>query len=554
METSDFLTILTIGVAVWTVIPKKEKRFYLLFFTDFEIRFLLFGLVFIHFLMGFDWIEENWIGSLEKLRISGGLSPEIWAYSFSLIIISYPVLKVTYGYFPKSNNLDIIKYYEFLLNEGEVDLLTEYLQKYHLSYIHSFLVAKSKIKEKDAFDMILKRRTESDVEHDKLLNDKKMSISAAVYYQILKKENFIRSGASKYPFVFAKVISGMKSRREADRHFVYTYLEELLKTLNYSFINELRSLNDGQDSIKERLEHLDLPIMSALFSHKESSIQNHPWMPVGEVVIKSLKYDQGQIDFLKREFDSDLEDEIWNYPIQAGIVFFDFMVRESIYNNWGDNMWMFYFRSFIPILIKISPVEDYSLDRSETPKFAHFFIKEIFVRMIAWLELAEKLGEASLEMSQENQNASKSIIRDPDSFEQISDSNDEDLELHLNIIDTVRCLGQCFHSMFQASEDQIPRRLKLALLERVVQIYCEYSMNTANPACIEVVRSLAMFFMNPKGVDIGIPEITNQYKSLLEEVWDKFDKVPFQFGGHDWVLNGFENDILIPLGILDKME
>lgn len=554
METSDFLTILTIGVAVWTVIPKKEKRFYHLFFNALEIRFLLFGLVFLHFLMGFDWIEDNWIAILEKFRVSGGLSPEIWAYFFALIIISYPVLKVTYGYFPKSNKLDIIKYYEFLLNEGEVDLLMEYLQKYHLSYIHSFLVAKSKIKEKDTFDMILKRRTESDVECDKLLNDKKMNISAAVYYHILKKENFIRSSASKYPFVFAKVISGMESRRVSDRHFVYTYLEELLKTLNYSFINELRSLNDGQDSIKERLEHLDLPIMSALFSHRDSSIQNHPWMPVGEVVIKSLKYDQGQIDFLIREFDSDLKDEIWNYPIQAGIVFFDYMVRESIYNNWGDHMWMFYFRSFIPILIKISPVEDYSLNRTETPKFAHFFIKEIFVRMIAWLELAEKLGEVGLETAQENQNVSKSIVGDPDSSEQISDSSDEDSEVHLNIIDTVRCLGQCFHSIFQASEDQIPRRLKLTLLERIVQIYCEYSMKKANPACIEVVSTLAMFFKNPKGVNFGKPEVTNQYKSLLNEVWNEFDKVPFEFDGHYWVLDGFENDILIPLGILNKKE
>lgn len=552
MGTSDFLTILTIGVAVWTVIPKKERRFYLLFFTALEIRFLLLGLVFLHFLMGFDWIEDNWIASLEKFRVSGGLSPEIWAYFLALIIISYPVLKVTYGYFPKSNKLEIIKYYEYLLNEREIDLLMEYLQKYHLNHIYSFLLEKSKIKEKDSLDIMLRRRTESDFELEKLLGFKKMNIAAAVYSQILKKENFIRSGASKYPFVFAKVISGMKTRKVADRYFVYTCLEELLKSLNNSFVDELKKLDGAQDSIKERLEGLDLPIMSALFTNRDSAIQNHPWMPVGEVVIKSLKYNQGQVDFLRRDFDSDLEDEVWKYPIQAGIVFFDYMVRESIYCNWGYHMWMFYFRSFIPILIKISPEEDYSLNRSETPKFAHFFIKEIFVRMIAWLKLAKKLGDGILETSQENENTTKPRVGDPDSSKQKSDSSDKAFEVHFNIIDTVKCLGQCFHSIFQASEDQIPRRLKLNLLERIVQIYCEYSLNTANPACIEVVSTLAMFFKNPKGVDSGIPEITDQYKSLLEDVWDEFDKVPFQYDRHDWVLNRFETDVLIPLGILNQ--
>lgn len=552
MEISDFLTILTIGVAVWTVIPKKEKRFYLLFFTSLEFWFFLFGLVFLHFLIGFDWIEKNWIQELKMFRVSGGITPNIWAYFFALILISYPFIKVTYGSFPKSNKKDIIKYYLFLMNEGEIDLLMEYIKRYHLIYIYSYLERKSKIKEEDPINRILMRRTSSDDENDVLMENKMINIASSVYYQILKNENFIRSSASKYPLVFAKVISGMESRRVADRYFVYSYLQELFKTLNNSLLDELKNLDNGEDSIKERLEGVDLPIMSAFFTHKDSAIQNHPWMPVGEIVIKSLKFDQSQIDFLSREFDSDLEDEVWHYPIHAGIVFFDFMVRESIYNNWGDHMWMYYFRTFIPILIKIPPAEDYSLNRSETPKFAHFFIKEIFIRMIAWLELAEKIGERILENTRENQDPSTSILGSSSSSGQNVDEAEEEVEIYFNIIDTVRCLGQCFHPLIQASEDQMPRKMKLILLERIVQLYCEYSLNKTNSACIEVVECLSKFFLNPKGEDSGLPEITHQYKSLLDEVWDDLDKVPFQYHGHVWVLEKFEEDVLIPLGIIEN--
>ncbi|MEB2774609.1 hypothetical protein SYJ56_04785 [Algoriphagus sp. D3-2-R+10] len=554
MGASDFLTILTIGVAVWTVIPKKEKRFYLLFFSNLELGSLVFGILFLHFLMEFNWIEANWIPSLNFFRLPGGIPANKWAYFLALILIVYPFWKVFYGYFPKSNKDELIEYYQFLLNEKEFDLLIECIQKYHLEFIYSYLKYCSKIREISNMEIVLKRNSASDDEYSRLIDNKKIGIGALVYDQILKRGSLISDTSSKYPYVFSKVISGMESRKVADKDFVYNYLEVLLKSLNHELIEELKRLDDSFDSINERLENTELPIMSALFAFKDAAIQNHPWMPIGEVVIKSLKYDITQIDFLKRDHDYDIEEETWNYPIRSGVVFFDYMVRESIYNNWGYHMWMFYFRSFIPLLIHVSPEENYPENGGETPKFSHFFIKEIFNRMFGWIELEIELGEPNEGVSEVDESLQVFTLSEKENAESLEGTNTavDDEVSDFNIIDTIRCLGQCFQAIFKASEDQIPRKLKLNLLERMVQFYCDYSLNETNPACYEAVRVLGQFFLNPKGVDFGSPEITNEYRSLLDEVWDEFDKEPFSYHGHGWILKKFENEILIPLGIFNQ--
>ncbi|WP_140160491.1 hypothetical protein [Algoriphagus antarcticus] len=504
--------------------------------------------------MGFDWIEDNWLPSLDFFRIPGGLPANKWAYLIALILIVYPFLKVFYGYFPKSNKDELIEYYQFLLNEKEFDLLIECIQDYHLEYIYSYLKGYSKIREKSNMDIVLKRSTASDEEYSRLIYNKKVGIGALVYNQILKKGSLIRDTSSKYPIVFSKVISGMESRKVADKDFVYNYLEVLIKSLNPELIEELKRLDDSLDSIKERLENIELPIMSALFTYKDSAIQNHPWMPVGEYVIKSLKYDKLQIDFLKRDHDDDLEEETWSYPIRSGVVFFDYMVRESIYNNWGYHMWMFYFRSFIPLLLDVSPKENYPEIGGETPKFSHFFIKDIFHRMFGWIELDIELGEPSEDASGVDESSQHFPLSEHKNSESLggTDPGGVDQVREFNINHTIRCLGQCFYSIFQASEDQIPRKLKLNLLERMVQFYCDYSLNDTNPACLEAVRVLNQFFLNPKEVDSETLLITPEYCSLLEDVWDSFDKDPFTFHGHNSVLEKFEQEVLIPLGIIEN--
>ena len=132
MKPSDFLTILTIVVAVWTVIPKKEKNFILLFFSKVELWSLLAGVAYVHFLMSFDWLTDNWFPWLSFFTVENGIPAETWAYIVALLLLVVPVVTVWFGYFSRHKKQSLIRHYNSLLKQDEIDLLSGYILKYHI--------------------------------------------------------------------------------------------------------------------------------------------------------------------------------------------------------------------------------------------------------------------------------------------------------------------------------------------------------------------------------------------------------------------------------------
>ena len=95
MQTSDFLTILGLALAVWAIIPRRERRFILLFFSRFEIGLFITSLLIIHYLMSFDWLVKNWFPCLTIFTVDTGIPSNTWAYMIALTIISYPIINPT---------------------------------------------------------------------------------------------------------------------------------------------------------------------------------------------------------------------------------------------------------------------------------------------------------------------------------------------------------------------------------------------------------------------------------------------------------------------------
>ncbi len=513
MQTSDFLTILGLALAVGAIIPSKERRFILLFFSRFELGILIASLFLIHYLMSFDWLMANWFPCLSIFTIDKGLPSSTWAYILSLTIIFYPIIKVSFGYFSPSRLKNTISLYETYLKENEIDLLVNYISKYHVDDIKKYLQGISHLPQKESIDIILRRKTDKDKAYEKLVKPHRVLFASWVYGHIIQNENFVRKSANKYPELFATAFSGMETKESSNEDLVKLFIECLFENKNQLFIQELKIMNGRNSSVLEMNENYDIPILFSLFAHTKASADNYVWYPVGEGAVKSLKHDTEQKEFLIRKYDHDLESELWSQKIYIAIVYFNYMVRETIYRNSEWHMWLFYFRHFTDLLIEIIPTpNDYDGD-SEYPSFAHKMIYEQFSIMTDWLDLAKEQ------------------------------------EVNNRVIDTIRCLGWCVHSICQADNSKISVRFRRRLLDLLLSTYFEFSHYPDNIAATTARQWLERMFLNPKGVDFGTPIITTEYLVALQDAWDEFDKVPYQYNEDNGSIQHFGTTVLTPLGL-----
>jgi hypothetical protein len=514
MQSSDFLTILGLAIAIWSIIPNKERKFILLFFADSELWLFGISWLVVLYLMAFDWLQANWFPWLSVFTVQKGIPANTLGFLVALLAIAYPILKVTFSFFAKQRVNDLITLYKSLIKENEIDLLVGYIEKYHINDIQAYLKGKSNLVENEEEEFYSRRRrTAEDKAYAKLLKPKRITFAAYVYGNILQNELFIKAAANKYPELFAKAFYGMETKRAANQDVVKLYIEQLFENKNQSLIQELKIVNGSSTSIKDRDEYYDLPILSGLLVHTKAASENNVWYPVGEGAVKSLKYDKEQKAFLEKEYDDDLEPELWSCKVYIAMVYFNYMVRETIYRDSEWHMWLFYFRHFTDHIIENIPEENsYEMDR-ERPSFNHYLIYKMFDIMIGWIEL------------------------------------DKELETDHRIIDTIRCLGWCIHSLCQADERKISLSFKKRHLERLVDMYYEYAYHPDNVAANTAREWLLKLFLNPKGVDFGVPEITTEYLWVMEQTWDAFDKVPFTYHGNGYILEEFKNNILQPLGI-----
>jgi hypothetical protein len=513
MKPSDFLTILTIAVAVWAIIPKKERSFILLFFS--KMQLVVFGLSFlyIHFLMSFDWLQKNWAEWLVIFTSKKGLPAETWAYIIALIAISLPIIKVSFGYFSKHKLEEVIKLYKQLINEKEFDLLVQYITKFHIQDVHFYLTSKSLLTVSNFRESYNKTKTQEEIAFEKVANQKRIKLASWVYYNVIQDEAFVRGAANKYPELFAKAISGICSKRTSNQDFVKLYVECLFNSKNIYLINELKAATDAHDSIAERINHIQLPILAALFVNTEAASENYVWYPVGKSVEKSLHYDIEQKNFLISKYDHRLEPELWDYKIHIGIIYFEYMVRETIYKDGGWHMWLHYYQYFIENLIELIPDDNEYEEESTHPSFAHYFIDKMMSIMYDWIDLAREL---------ENDN---------------------------RVIDTIRCMGASISAICEASDSKLSFHFKRNQLEHIISLYFSLSKYPDNVGATTSREYLEKLFNNPKGVDFGTPETTDNYLMMLREAWKKFDKVPYQFLGNGGKVEKFETNILNPLGI-----
>lgn len=506
MESSDFLTLLGISVAVWAIIPNKERQFIRLFFSKFDLLIILILTMFIHYLMAFNWILINWFPGLEIFILEKSISSNVWAYMIAIGVLFYSIIKVSFGFFSKSRSKDLIELYTALIKEDEIDILISNIKKYHLKDIRFFLKSLSHLPHKEGIDIVMNNNeTEHDIEYKKLLKNKRSLFAALVYSHVIQNESFILKSANKYPDFFSEVFKGMETEETANSSMVKLFIELIYEEKNSVFIQELRKINENNAAIIEQDKNIEIPIISSLFIHTKVAVANDVWYPVGEKAIISLKYDNLQKEFLLQKYDSYLENEIWNQKIYIAIVYFNYMVRETIYRDSDYHMWLYYFKSFTESIIK------YSIEKkqSKCKTFAHHLIEVQVTILLEWLDLCKELRTNN------------------------------------RIIDIVKCLGSIIALICKTKDNKLEKSFKIDLLSHVIDSYFEFSLHPDNIATNTAREWMDKMFINPENLDSNIPEKGfDEYIVILNNAWSKFDKVPYSYHFNNGSIRHFSNKVL----------
>lgn len=406
----------------------------------------------------------------------------------------------------------MISLYETYLKENEIDFLVNYIKKYHEADIEQYLKGVSHLPEKANIDMLLRRKTDKDKAYEKLVETQRIKFASWVYGRIIQNENFIRQAANKYPLLFANILRGMETTESSNEDLVKLYIECLFENKNQLLLQELKIVNGSNSSVLEMSKSYDIPILYSLFVQTKVAVENYVWYPVGEGVVKSLKHDDSQKEFLKKEYDSDLETELWNQKVFIAMVYFDYMVRETIFRDSEWHMWLFYFRNTNELLIELIPSADYEED-SPYPTFAHYVINEQFSVMDGWLELSKE---------QENDN---------------------------RVIDTIRCMGWCLHTLCEADNSKISATFKRRQFNLILRTYFQFSHFSDNAGAITARQWIENLFLNNNGMDFGAHDLTENYLAALQDAWNHFDKVPYQYHANNGSIERFVVTVITPLGL-----
>ncbi len=513
MEVTDFLTILGLGLAVWALIQKKERKFVLLFFSKPQINAFIIGIIYLHYLFAFDWLRDNWFPSLNYFSFDKGIPNEIWAYIFSIILFGIPILIVLFGFFSSSRRNELIDLYNSLLKENEIDLLVEYINKYHTENIKDYLIGLSHLPEKETIDLILRRRTEKDEEYENLIKPKRIKFAASVYGFIIQNENFVNKAAPIYPELFAKIFSGMETEKASNENLVKKFIESIFETKNQEFISELKIANNSNSSLDGINDNYDIPILHSILSHTKTAAKNSVWYPIGEKGIKSIKYDKEQKEFILKKYDEDLESEQWNHKIHIAIVYFNYMVRETIYKDSESHMWLYYYRNFTDLLIETIPKKNNYDGTLGNPSFAHKLINDQTENMRGWLELSREQ------------------------------------KVTFRVIDTIKCLGYCLNAICETKNKKISEKFKINQLDLIISLWFTHSTSEEYEDSSLTTEWLTTMFLNPRWVNQGGNERTDNYIELLEKSWAEFDKIPYRMHGQNDIIEKFKLDVLEPIGL-----
>ena len=183
------------------------------------------------------------------------------------------------------------------------------------------------------------------------------------------------------------------------KEFSDDYLTGLVSDTNSRLYEELRWNAKFPAEIRPREGN---QILGALFDDAEVAKGLRVWEPVGKYVLELLRIsespDEGLTKSLSRK-SNNFEDEKWEYPIYAGIYFFDVMVTAAAFQGIRWHMFLYYCSDFIEALESIYDTSDPEVSESdEFPTRSARLIYEVISVLRDWILIVKKLSRDSPHM------------------------------------------------------------------------------------------------------------------------------------------------------------
>lgn len=402
MDVSDLLTLIGILLAILTVISEKNRDFIFLKFSDFEVYVLLFLIVYIHYLISYDWWRTQYV-FLQKFEGDVFPTTPAWAYLFSLSTLIWASIKTFKSKFPISNKKKVLAYYNNLLLKDEALFLSILVEKYHLGDVLDFLKAKKSMVIKNETGIIFFDSPEYKSAYNASMDTDSKIYGELIYNQIINDESFIDNVVNRNPYLFAEIISELDCDRVKNDDLVNRFLKILTKERNGQFFREIR-LSQRLGYISNDESPNNRQILFSLFKNIKVASINQAWRGIAEQAILEIEEESKKEFSLLRENNSGTmkdEDIVWSFRLEVAVAYFDIMICESIIQGGSDHMWMFYYRRFLEGVLKNMSKIVPQKGETNFQSMNFDFINNIVSNMLYWINLS---------LEKKNDNLIKSII------------------------------------------------------------------------------------------------------------------------------------------------
>lgn len=473
MNISDLLTVLTIILAVYVILPKEKILDIKLRLTFFDRIIICLSLLLLLYLQFYDVFAS--IGLTPKYNLSRyNLNPNNFSFIVVMLLSLYLFLKIHFVPLSSHKLNDLKKLFEQLSYKEELGQMVGLLDEHYKKLVKFY-----------AQDKLTKRYS------DKPLNT-----------EIISRLNAIMEGSgpkqSKYKIWLYKLKQYFKGRivkRHTDRRDIISDIFKI-SLLNPRVVYELTKTNpslamkilDAEIDIWHKRKfcelylkalfsdpssilyselnnnhnissdaHYNIPksnkLLHYLFSDVKKAEDLYAWKAIGEKTIAFLVELQRNPnkDTYNLPYDRLYEEELQSSCFLSNAIwFFKIMVTEAIYQNIRWHMWLHYFEYFTKHIC-----ENYSLDNPYVDKDAEFpnrysyLLYEMRCTLCGWIRLLHYIPA-----NQENIQLDNSILH----------SNNSNI-----VQSSILALGRCIYTV--SSSHNIPDSLKRYMIEGVLDVY-----------------------------------------------------------------------------------
>ncbi len=520
MTISDIITIISLVIAIVAIISEKNRKHLLLKFSYFDFGLYIVAFILINYFVFYKQFYSKGI-YLDFLYFKNfGLNnPKNYSYIISIFVLGTILFKVIFSFYPSRKINRVIKYYKSLIENNEIPLLLDLIEKYHIKDICRYIESSDDYNP-DPDDFWAKRfhtptfkektinRIKNIWRHlNKYSKLNKNSYASYVLFNIINDPAFIVLASNLRPYLFARIFQEFKKEKRDSfpNDLINQFLTEILKSKNFWLIKELKQSDDFDIGQPEWFFEKN-KIIASLIQDLSVADVNEIWRPFGEEAIKEIENEKyiGKESKLYQQYRND--DLLWEYRVFISIKFFNVLIIESIVRKYsGTHFWLYYYNHITKkILDNFSsvPPENFEIIESNY----HYLIVKMNENLLHWLTL----------------------------------SNEHEID---RFYDVIKCLGSQID--YITKNPYFGEKRKLDFLESILRTYCGLD----NKAKTDLIRIELEKILNKPSM---LTKSTDQYYNYFEKVWKNFDKIPHRGYSNNTDYDYFKRlkeKVIIPLGL-----